>query len=194
MKRIALLFLFSSWLVPLASAQESEHVHIGVFGDYIRLHPTDTNMTGVGLRLGVMAYHTVKLEGEVSYDFSQAFTEGFRNNGTGSISTTRSNLRLLHGEFGPKFAMGHSAFRPFIALKGGLMNFRVSSAPANLRTFFTSTSHLRGSDVNAVFYPGGGVEGHLGPVGVRLDLGDEIYFNDGANNNLRVTFGPYIRF
>ena len=194
MKRTALLFLLSGWLVPLAAAQESEHVHVGVFGDYIRLHPTDTNMTGVGVRLGVMSYRTVKLEGEMSYDFSQAFTEGFRNNGTGSISTARSNLRILHGEFGPKFAISHSAFRPFIVLKGGFINFRVSSAPATLRTFFTSTSQLRSSDLNAVFYPGGGVEGHLGPVGLRVDVGDEIYFNHGANNNLRVTFGPYIRF
>ena len=34
----------------------------------------------------------------------------------------------------------------------------------------------------------------LGPIGFRLDVGDEIYFNDSAHHNLRVTFGPTIRF
>jgi hypothetical protein len=48
--------------------------------------------------------------------------------------------------------------------------------------------------MNGVFYPGGGLEGRIGPVGLRLDIGDEMYFNGGAHNNLRVSFGPFIRF
>jgi len=43
-------------------------------------------------------------------------------------------------------------------------------------------------------YPGGGVEAFLGPIGLRLDVGDEIYFLNGAQNNLRVTFGPHFKF
>ena len=39
-----------------------------------------------------------------------------------------------------------------------------------------------------------GLEGHLGPVGLRLDVGDEIYFASGTHHNLRLAFGPYIRF
>jgi hypothetical protein len=31
-------------------------------------------------------------------------------------------------------------------------------------------------------------------VGLRFELGDEIYFNNGAHNNLRITFGPILRF
>jgi hypothetical protein len=38
------------------------------------------------------------------------------------------------------------------------------------------------------------VEGFVGPVGLRLEVGDDIYFDNGARNNLRVTFGPTIRF
>jgi hypothetical protein len=38
------------------------------------------------------------------------------------------------------------------------------------------------------------MEPALGPLGLRLELGDEIYFNDGAHNNLRITFGPIFRF
>jgi hypothetical protein len=48
--------------------------------------------------------------------------------------------------------------------------------------------------VNGVLYPGDGLQGHLGPIGLRLDVGDEIYFNHGARNNLRVAFGPVIGF
>jgi hypothetical protein len=29
---------------------------------------------------------------------------------------------------------------------------------------------------------------------LRLEAGDEIYLNNGAYNNLKVTFGPVVRF
>jgi hypothetical protein len=50
--------------------------------------------------------------------------------------------------------------------------------------------YKRGSDA----MPGGGVEGTLGPLGLRLDVGDEMYFNNGTHHNLTVKFRPYIRF
>jgi hypothetical protein len=43
-------------------------------------------------------------------------------------------------------------------------------------------------------YPGGGIEAHWKVIGLRLDAGDEIYFNGGAHHNVRITFGPIIRF
>jgi hypothetical protein len=46
----------------------------------------------------------------------------------------------------------------------------------------------------AAIYPGVGLEGFLGPIGLRADVGDEIYFKNGTHNNLRVTFDPTIRF
>ena len=30
--------------------------------------------------------------------------------------------------------------------------------------------------------------------GLRLNIGDEIYFNHGTHNNLPVAFGPVMRF
>jgi hypothetical protein len=48
--------------------------------------------------------------------------------------------------------------------------------------------------VTGVFYPGAGLEGHLGPLGLRLDAGDEMYFTGGTHHNLRMEFGPIIRF
>jgi hypothetical protein len=195
MKRFAFFFLLAGWLVPLASAQETEHVQVGIFADYLRLSQTDTNFGGVGARLGVVAFRNIKLEGEMSYDFDQAFTEGFTNTTTGAVTLSRSGLRILHGEFGPKVNLGeHWHVHPFVTLKGGFVDFRINNAPATIGTFFSSVSNLRSNNVDGVFYPGGGLEGHLGPVGVRFDIGDEIYFNSGTHNNLRISLGPYIRF
>jgi len=196
MKRFALLVLLAGSFVPLASAQEGdqEHVQLGVFADYLRLAQTDNNFGGVGARLSFQAFKEIKLEGEMSYDFNQTFTEGFTDVGTGTVTIARSNLRILHGEFGPKVNIGHHAIQPFVTVKGGFVNFRFDNAPATVGTFFSSVSGLRDDNVNGVLYPGGGLQGHLGPIGLRLDIGDEIYFNHGTHNNLRVAFGPVIRF
>ena len=195
MKRLAFLFILAGWLVPLASAQETENIQVGVFADYLRLAQTDTNYAGLGVRVGVIAYHSVKLEGEMSYDFDQAFTESFRDSTTGAITLRRTGMRTLHGEFGPKVNLGeHWHVHPFVTLKGGFVNFRLNNEPATIGTFFSSVDNFRRKNVNGVLYPGGGLEGHLGPLGIRLDIGDEMYFNSGTHNNLRVAFGPYIRF
>ncbi len=85
MKRVAFLLFLAGCFVPLASAQDKEHVQLGVFADYLRLSQTDTNFGGVGARLGFQLYKEVKLEGEMSYDFDQAFTEGFTDTTTGAV-------------------------------------------------------------------------------------------------------------
>jgi hypothetical protein len=191
MKRLVFLFILAGWLVPLASAQETEHIQVGVFADYFRLGQTDTNFGGLGARVGVAAFRSLKLEGEMSYDFDQAFTE--RDNTT--LTVRRSGMRVLHGEFGPKVNLGeHYHVHPFVTLKGGFIDFRINNAPATIGTFFSSVDNLRRNNVNGVLYPGGGLEGHFGPLGVRLDIGDEVYFNHGTHNNLRIALGPYIRF
>jgi len=194
MKRFAFLFLLAGWLVPFASAQETEHLQIGIHADYLRLSQTDSNFGGLGVRLGIVAFRNLKLEGEMSYDFDQAFTENLTDT-TGSVTVRRSGMRILHGEFGPKVNLGERwPVHPFVTLKGGFMNVHFSNQPATIGTFFGSVDNLRENNVSGVLYPGGGLEGHLGAVGVRLDVGDEIYFASGAHNNLRVAFGPYIRF
>ena len=42
--------------------------------------------------------------------------------------------------------------------------------------------------MDGLFYPGGGVEDDLGPVGLRLDVSDDRYFANGAHNYLVVQF------
>ena len=198
MRRLAFLLLLAGCVValaPRAQAQDDEHVQVGVFADYLRLGQTgDTNFGGVGARASFQLYKELKLEGEMAYDFNQTFTEGFTDTGTGTVTFARTNFRMLHGEFGPKLNIGHHAIQPFVFVKGGFMNFRIDGAPATVGTFISSVSGLRSDDVNPVLYPGGGLQGHLGPIGLRLDVGDEIYFNNGSHHNLRVAFGPVFRF
>jgi hypothetical protein len=194
MRRFAFILLFAGCFSPLASAQDNEHVQVGVFADYLRLSQTDNNFGGVGARVSFRAYKELKLEGEMSYDFNQTFTEGFTDTSTGTVTLARTNLRTLHGEFGPRLNIGRHAIQPFVTLKGGFINFRLDGAPATVGTFISSVNSLRANDVSGVLYPGGGLQGHLGPIGVRLDVGDEMYFNHGTHHNLRVAFGPVFRF
>ena len=53
---------------------------------------------------------------------------------------------------------------------------------------------MNDGDTKFALYPGVGVEGFWGPIGMRVEVGDEIYFADGARNNLKVTAGPVFRF
>jgi len=192
MKRVALLVFLAGWLVPLASAQD--HFQVGAYADYFRISQTKTNMAGLGARVGVKAFPHVMLEGEMSYDFNQAFAEGFANPSGGAVTFQNSNLKVLHGLFGPKIIAGHGAIRPFLTVKGGIINFRLDPRPASFSGFASSVDNLRASNVSGTLYPGAGLEGHIGPVGLRLEAGDEIYFAGGAHHNPRITFGPFIRF
>src|SRR5215472_8927847 len=38
-------------------------------------------------------------------------------------------------------------------------------------------------------FGGEGVEGFFGPIGLRLEVGDDICFDHGSRNNLRMTIG-----
>jgi hypothetical protein len=191
MKRVALLLFLAGWLVPLASAQD--HFQVGAFADYFRLTQTNTNMAGLGARVGYKAFSHVMLEGEMSYDFDQAFTDHCVATGC-QVTVANSSLKVLHGLFGPKIIAGHGAIRPFVTLKGGFVNFRLDPRPATFGTFTDSVNNLRANNVSGAIYPGAGVEGHLGPVGLRLEAGDEIYFAGGTYQNVRVAFGPFLRF
>lgn len=196
-KRVALLFLIvliASGIVPAAFAQETGNLPVGVYADYFRLQQTKTNFAGLGARVGIPAFRNISLEGEMNYDYDQAFTERFTNT-TGVLVLQRSGVRLLHGMFGPKINLGgRHGLTPFIALKGGFMDVFFDQRPATIGTFISNVNNLRGSNLSGVLYPGGGLEGRLGPVGLRMDIGDEMYFNKGTHNNLRIAFGPFIRF
>ncbi|HKT47545.1 MAG TPA: hypothetical protein VJP87_08485 [Candidatus Acidoferrales bacterium] len=194
MKKLAFGLLIFLGCATFASAQE--HGEFGVFADYFRLNQTSTNFWGAGGRLSLGSRY-LKLEAEGAYDFSQSFNENFTLNGSttgGSVGFARSNMRIVNGLIGPVISTGHGPFRFFLTAKGGAVGFLVSNRPVNFSGFTSDISNLRSSSVAAAFYPGGGVEGHLGPIGLRLDVGDEMYFSGGTHHNLRVTFGPVLRF
>lgn len=192
MKRFAFLILVGGLgFAPMAYAQN--HAEVGAFVDYFKLSETGSNFVGLGGRGAVNIAKHVQLEAEMSYDFNRVFTEGFTDTTGGTVTTANSNLRVLHGLFGPKIQTT-GPVRVFVTVKGGFANFRLDPVPASFSTFTSSVTNLRANNVDAVFYPGAGVEAFLGPIGFRLEAGDEVIFVNGARNNWRVSFGPQLRF
>jgi hypothetical protein len=195
MKKLVWLVVCLLLFVPGAVAQEFNHFQVGAFADYFRLNDTGTNMFGLGGRFGVTVLPHTRLEAEMAYDFNREFTEGFTSTSSGgSLMFTNTGVRTLHGLFGPKVELGHGHIRPFLEAKGGFVNFMLDSAPPGFATFTSQVENLRARNWNGAFMPGGGIEGTVGPIGLRLDVGDEMYFNNGTHHNLKVMFGPYIRF
>jgi hypothetical protein len=193
MKRIlgVIVVLAMMIAVPALYAQE-EHGEVGVFGDLTRLGPNNTNFTGLGGRLAFNVNNHLQFEGGIGYDFEQNVTT---TSGTGiGTSFSTSRLRLLRGLFGPKIQTGVGPVTAYLVLKGGFLNFGVSRT-ATVGGFTNSFGGVLNGDTNGVFYPGAGVEFFIGHVfGLRAEAGDMMYFDNGANHNLNVTFGPTFRF
>src|SRR5579864_7005096 len=180
---------------PMVMAQESghmDHVELGAFVNYYRMtDPGPTkNFLGLGARAAFGIRPSIQLEAEMAYDFKRNYTSTYNN--VVSSATVTSGLRTLHGFFGPKFQTGSGAFRAFITGKVGFDNFSVSNqnAPAG----FTNAVGLTNGATYFALYPAGGIEAFAGPIGIRLEVGDDIFFNGGAHNNLRASIGPQFRF
>jgi hypothetical protein len=187
---IALLLCGSS---PLLLAQE--RVEVGIFFDYLSISQTNTNNFGLGGRFGYRIHRKVTMEGELAYDYGINFHEAYRDITNGDITAIeRTSIGVTHGLFGPTLQPAKGRFRPFVTLKGGFIDFRLSPSLLPLSTVESTLLGIRTSRLNAAMYPGAGMEASLGPVGLRFELGDDIYFNSGAHNNLRITFGPILRF
>ena len=180
-------------LVPSLSAQK--RIEAGAFLDYLSISQTGTSNFGVGGRFGYRAHRHVMIEGELAYDYGINFDETFLNIVNGNVvAIERTSIGVTHGLIGPMLEPAHGGLRPFITFKGGFMDFRLSPSLLPQSSLVSTILGLRTSSLSAAIYPAGGVEATLGPVGLRLEAGDEIYFNNGSHNNLRVTFGPIVRF
>lgn len=191
---IFLIMLSCSVALPSAlMAQSYDHGEVGAFADYLNLSRTDPhiNFVGVGGRAAFNVHPNVQLEAEMSYDFKRGYVSTFSDGVTTQLVNTR--VRPLSGLFGPKFLTGSGPFRAYATGKVGFVNFSVSdqNAPAG---FVGALGAVNNGNTQFALYPGAGVEGFWGPIGMRLELGDEIYFDNGARNNLKVTVGPVIRF
>ncbi|HKE31490.1 MAG TPA: hypothetical protein VKD65_07185 [Candidatus Angelobacter sp.] len=190
---IGALVLCLGVMAPVASAQDDDrnHGNFGVYFDYFRLQFAKLNMFGVGGRVGFNLAPAIALEGEMSYDFERSTTQTITSGGI--TNTFRSNLRLIHGLFGPKIQSTKGPVRVFVVVKGGLLNFGVGG-PVTAGAFADQIGTIRDGDTNGVFYPGGGIEFNAGAIGLRLEAGDEIYWDNGANHNFKFMGGPQIRF
>ena len=199
MKRIAIvcaLVLCAAACAPSASAQSSNgddknHGNLGVYFDFTRLSDANLNMLGVGGRLGFNIRKHIVLEAEMAYDFERSKVQTIT---TGVITTTvRSNLRMLHGLFGPKIQTT-GPIRFFGLIKGGFVNFGVGG-PVTAGAINNQIGTIVDGDTKAALYPGAGAEINWGWFGIRVEAGDEIIFlNNSTQNNFRATFGPQIRF
>jgi hypothetical protein len=194
MNRCLGLFVASLFLVaPMLVAQDrSDHVEVGAFVDYFRLSDSSPveNFVGVGGRAAFNVHRDIQIEAEMAYDFKRNFTNTFSNGA--STEVVNSSFRTLHGFFGPKFQTGSGPFRVFVTGKVGFDNFSISNQ--NATTGFVNTVGLTNGTTSFAVYSGGGFEVFAGPIGIRAEVGDDIYFVNGAHNNLRVTLGPQLRF
>jgi hypothetical protein len=196
MKRcLGLLAVSLFFALPTLVAQESDrmdHIEIGAFANYYRLSdPGPTrNFLGLGGRAAFGITPNVQMEGEMAYDFKRDYTSTFSDGLTTTNVTSR--LRTLHGFFGPKFQTGSGPLRFFVTGKVGFDNFSVTNL--NPPAGFTNVVGLGNGSTRFALYPGAGIEAFAGRIGLRLEAGDDIFFNGGAHNNLRVSIGPQIRF
>jgi hypothetical protein len=194
MKRSFSVFIASLFLAaPMLMAQgRLDHVEVGAFADYFRFSNASParNFVGLGGRVAFNVHPSIQLEAEMAYDFKRDFTNTFSNGLTTEL--VNSQMHTLHAFFGPKFQTGSGPFRVFVTGKVGFDNFAVNNL--NATSGFTNQVGLTNGATYFAVYPGGGIEAFAGLIGLRAEVGDDIYFNNGAHNNLRVTFGPQFRF
>lgn len=183
-------------LIGISSvAHAQRRVEAGLLLDYLSVSQTRTNNFGIGGRLGIRVHRNVMAEGELAYDYGVNFQEAYTDIANGKVSALeRTSIGVTEGLFGPKLEPARGHFRPFVTLKGGFIDFRLSPSLLPYSGVTSTVLGIRDSNLNGAIYPGGGATASLGPIGLRLEFGDLIYFNDGAHNNLRITFGPILRF
>jgi hypothetical protein len=185
-----LTILIGTSMVPAQSRMEA-----GAFLDYLSVSETQTPNVGLGARFGYRAHRHVMLEGELAYDYGVNFNELYVNVTNGKVAAIEStSIGVTDGLLGPMMEPAHGHLRPFATVKAGFIDFRLSPSLLPYGTVVSSVLGIRTSNLNAALYPGGGAEASLGPLGLRLEFGDLMYFNSGAHNNLRITFGPILRF
>lgn len=189
--QIALLVI-SAFLAGRVSAQ---HVELGAFVDYGRpsIPGFPENAFGAGGRVNINLHRFVQAELETAYDVK--YSNFVLAASSASVTLTDSRLGILHMNGGLKLQTPGGSF--FLFFKGGANRYGpeqtlqvVTGNPINVTTSPSSLPAF----TEGIFYPGGGIGFHAGPLGIRVDAGDEIYWSSGAHHNFRLTFGPTFRF
>ena len=178
----------------LSISGRAQHLEIGGFASYGNFDvPRFPNVAvGVGGRLNINLNPYIVLEGEGSYDFKHPRVE-IVSTGTNQFQVSTLKLGVVHGNGGLKLQLKGGSY--FLFLKGGILAFQPEVRTTSLIGTLISNAPPTGTDFSeAVFYPGAGIGFHAGPLGIRVDAGDEIFWDRGTHHNLRITFGPTFRF
>jgi hypothetical protein len=163
--------------------------------DYLSVSQTKTNNFGLGGRFGYRVHRNLMIEGELAYGYGVNFQEAYRDISSGDVKAIENtSIGVTDGLFGPMLQPARGHLRPFVTMKAGFIDFRLSPSLLPYSSLVSTVLGIRTSNVDAALYPGAGAEASLGPLGLRMEFGDAIYFNRGAHNNLRITFGPILRF
>jgi hypothetical protein len=193
---LSLLALLLCTTIPPARAQS--RMEAGLLIDYLSVSQTQTPNFGLGGRFGYRVHSHVMLEGELAYDYGVNFNELYVNVTNGNTAAIEhTSVGVTSGLLGPMIEPAHGHLRPYATFKAGFVDFRLSPSLVSLLPYggvASSILGLRTSNVNTALYPAAGAEASLGPLGLRLEFGDLVYFNNGGHNTLRITFGPIVRF
>jgi hypothetical protein len=181
------------WLTIPSALAFAQHVEIGGFASYGNFDVPDFPNTAVGaggnIDIGVTKF--LKLEAGGSYDFRHPRVE--ITSGNANVTVETLSLAILHANGGLKFQLKDGSY--FFFVKGGVLNFMPQVRTTSVIGAILNNNGIATSDfTKGTLYPGAGIGFHAGPLGIRLDAGDEIYWNHGTKNNLRITFGPTFRF
>ena len=182
-----------------SASYDTTHVSVGAFGDLLHYGPGSAtqNLVGLGARVGFNMSHHTAIEGGMEYDFAKNYTVGSVNGTSGGVSsnTVTVGVRPLWALFGPRFDFGAEHMNFFLTGKVGFVNWSYSNPHSvSAGTFTNAVNTVGGPGTEFALYPGGGIQGYWGFFGLRAEVGDAIYVANGTHNNLRVTFGPQIRF
>jgi hypothetical protein len=190
---IAAAVLLALGIAPQLQAQA--RAEAGLFIDYLEIAETKTGNVGLGGRFGYRIHPHFVLEGEFVYDYGVNFREVYQNVANGSIAAVASSsIGVTEGWVGPMFQPAHGHLRPFVTMKAGFLEFRLSPSLVPYSSVVSTAVGIRTSNLNLALYPGAGAEVALGPLGLRVEVGDAVYGNHGLQNDLRVTCGPVLRF
>ena len=190
-----ILFILALALVaPAVSAQE-EHGEFGVFADYTRFHNLNNqNFWGAGGNLGFNLGRFVQLEGTMAYDFERNFVSSTTTSFGTTSSFQNTRFRILDGFFGPKFQTGVGPVKAFVSVKPGFANFDVTNRGV-ATGFSNAVSNVPEGNTHFALLPSGGVEFFFAKrLGIRAEVGDAIYWENGSHSNLNLRFGPQIRW
>lgn len=189
-RSLLIVALFVLIALPLPAL--AQHFEAGAFVGYSRLDLPNfpQNTVSLGGRMDFPFIHFVKLEVEGAYDFRIPQITFSSVGVTPIVTLNQVGGPRVNG--GLKFQSHGGSY--FFFLKGGADMLQPESVVRGLNgAVISSTSG--NTIVKGTFYPGAGVSFFAGPIGLRFDGGDEIFWLNGdARNNWRLNFGPSFRF